>query len=66
MAEHYGLIDSSNRLRQCGFIGPHEQEAGRHGYFCIGAAISADETNPAPPLATVKMTGSPFHVLKAL
>jgi hypothetical protein len=28
---------------ECGFIGPHEQKTGRHGYFCVGATIPADE-----------------------
>jgi hypothetical protein len=43
MAERSGLIDAADGLCQCRFIGPYEQEAGRHGYFCVGAAISADE-----------------------
>jgi hypothetical protein len=43
MAERCGLIDPADRLCQGGFIRPHEQEAGRHGYFCVGVAISADE-----------------------
>jgi hypothetical protein len=43
MAERCGFIDAAGCLCQCRFIGPHEQEAGRHGYFCVGAAISAEE-----------------------
>ncbi len=38
-----GLIEPVDSLRQCGFVGPHEQKTGRHGYFCVGAAILADE-----------------------
>jgi hypothetical protein len=43
MVERCGLIDPADWLRQDGIIGPHEQEAGRHRYFCVGAAISAEE-----------------------
>jgi hypothetical protein len=42
MDERCGLIDPVDRL-ECGFIGPHEQKTGRHGYFCVGATIPADE-----------------------
>jgi len=43
MDERCGVIGSVSSLRYCGFIGPHEQKAGRHGYFCVGATILADE-----------------------
>ena len=43
MDERCGLIEPVSSLRQCGFIGPHEQKTGCHGYFCVGATILADE-----------------------
>jgi hypothetical protein len=43
MDERCGLIEPVDSLRERGFIGPHEQKTGRHGYFCVGAAILADE-----------------------
>jgi hypothetical protein len=43
MDERCGLIEPADSLRQCGFMGPHEQKAGRHGYFRVGAAILTDE-----------------------
>src|SRR6266568_2058591 len=43
MDERCGLIEPMGSLRQCGFIGPHEQKTGRHGYLCVAATMLADE-----------------------
>jgi hypothetical protein len=37
------IIEHVRSLGRRGFIGPHEQKTGRHGYFCVGAAILADQ-----------------------
>ena len=51
---------------RCGhvdFIGPHERKRDATDIWVVGAAILAMRIAPAPPIATLKMTGSPFHVL---